>query len=347
MRSVKVFMLSLSSLTLVLAAMCSASASDQQFLEFTGTDGPGQGKHIVLISGDEEYRSEEALPMLAKILSRRHGFKCTVLFAIHPETGIVDPTYQNNLPGLEALDSADLAIVFTRFRQPSAEQMRPFERYLNSGRPIIGLRTATHGFTGDWEYFGIKVLGEQWDGHHGKHKIEGTRGVIEWENASHPILRGVEDIVVPSDVYGVSHLTETDTILLRGAVTETLAPDAGNIRGPKNEPMQPLAWLREYEAPSGGKKGQAFCTTAGASIDLLSEDLRRLVVNASFYLVGLDVPAKLDVRPVDKYTPSFYGFFKEEGYWQGRGVRVGEFDLGKSPAPVDPPKTPDSYWTQR
>ena len=331
----------------LLVAMSRIDAAESQVLTFKGGEGLGQGKHIVLISGDEEYRSEESLPMLAKILSKRHGFKCTVIFAIHPQTGLVDPNYQNNLPGLEELNDADLAIVATRFRTPPDDQMKPFENYLNSGRPIIGLRTATHGFRGKWEYFGMRILGEQWVAHHGKHKKEGTRAVVEWENAGHPILRGVQDICVPSDVYTVEHLTDSDTILLRGAVTESLDPKSGNIRGAKNEPMMPLAWLRNYKAPDTGKSGQAFCTTAGASVDFLSDDLRRLVVNASLHLVDVDVPARADVRLVDPYVPSFYGFFKEEGYWHGRGLRITDFALGQSPAPVDPPGTPECYWTQR
>lgn len=76
----------------------SAIAADP-WLVFEGGDGPGKGKHIVLISGDEEYRSEEGLPQLGKILSRHHGFKCTVLFAIDPATGTIDPNNGRNIPG--------------------------------------------------------------------------------------------------------------------------------------------------------------------------------------------------------------------------------------------------------
>src|SRR6266508_4385591 len=74
---------------------------------YEGSDGPGKGKHVVLVSGDEEYRSEEALPQLAKILARHHGFKCTVLFAIDPADGTINPNV-SNIPGLEALKTADL-----------------------------------------------------------------------------------------------------------------------------------------------------------------------------------------------------------------------------------------------
>lgn len=184
-------------------------------------------KHIVLVSGDEEYRSEEALPQLAKILSKHHGFKCTVLFAQNPEKlGIVDANYVKNIPGLEALDSADMMVLFTRFRALPDEQMRHFEDFLVAGKPLVALRTATHafnfkendttnfahysnGYSGDkteWaDGFGRLVLGEKWHTHHGHHKHQSTRGVIVEAAASHPIANGIESgsIWGPTDVYGV------------------------------------------------------------------------------------------------------------------------------------------------
>src|SRR5947209_5805042 len=111
---------------------------------YEGTEGPGKGKHIVLVSGDEEYRSEEALPQLAKILAKHHGFKCTVLFAINPDDGTIDPKNTHNIPGLEALDNADLMVIFTRFRDLPDEQMKHSVKYVASGKPIVGMRTATH-----------------------------------------------------------------------------------------------------------------------------------------------------------------------------------------------------------
>ena len=82
-----------------------------------------QAKHIVLIAGDQEYRSEEALPQLARILSTRHGFKCTVLYCINPKDGTIDPD-QPNIPGLEALDTADLMVVFMRWLDLPDEQLK-------------------------------------------------------------------------------------------------------------------------------------------------------------------------------------------------------------------------------
>src|SRR5436190_2194402 len=116
------------------------------WLVIAGGDGPGKGKHVVLVSGDEEYRSEEMLPQMAKILAKRHGFKCTVLFAIDPKDGTINPNQSDNIPGLEALDSADLMVIFTRFRKLPDGQMKHIADYVESGKPVVGLRTATHAF---------------------------------------------------------------------------------------------------------------------------------------------------------------------------------------------------------
>jgi hypothetical protein len=136
-------------------------------------------------------------------------------------------------------------------------------------------------------------------------------------------------------------LTDVDTILLRGAVTETLDPKSKPIEGAKNSPMQPLAWLHPYIAPNGETKGTSFCTTAGASVDLVSEDLRRLVVNAAYHLTGLDVPEKADVAFVDPFYPSFYGFIREKDYWKNLDMQPEDYGLGKSPAAADPNGSPD------
>lgn len=334
---------------LVLTAFTACAATTEPFLTFAGREGPGRSKHVVLISGDEEYRSEEALPMLAKILSQRHGFTCTVLFAVDPTTGLIDSNLQTNIPGLDALAKADLMIIATRFRRLPPEQLRPIATYLQAGKPVIGLRTATHAFTGDaetdgivWKDFGLNVLGEKWVAHHGKHLVEGARGVIEQANASHPVLRGVKDVFGPSDVYTVSNLNPEATILMRGAVTATLAPDSPNIDGPKNNPMMPLAWLRDYKVPNG-KAGRAFTSTMGASVDFLNEDLRRLVVNAAYHLTGLDVPARADVRVVDPFRPTFFGFVRGPDAYKARGVRPSDFGMGKDPAPFSAVPLPATW----
>ncbi|PHS02193.1 MAG: hypothetical protein COA78_21850 [Blastopirellula sp.] len=337
-------------LLLLLALPTLVSAEDALWLDMAGVDGPGQGKKVVLISGDEEYRSEESVALFAKILSQHHGFDCRAVFAIDPKTGNIDSNNQTNIPGLEALKDADLMIIGTRFRQLPDDQLQYIADYINAGKPVIGFRTATHAFRGSGEVdgltfakFGLNILGEQWVNHHGRHKKEGARGVIESANASHPILNGVKDVFGPSDVYGVIHLKDTDTILMRGAVTKTMDPKSAPIAGDKNSPMMPMVWAREYTAPSG-KKGQAVCTTMGASVDFLSEDLRRLIINASYHLTGLKVPKKANAELVDGFDPSFYSS-AGGNYWTNRAIKPADFALGQDIKRADPPGSPE--WPAR
>lgn len=139
----------------VLCLLVSAACSNPQpavvedpahLLRYEAGEGQGNGRHIVMVSGDEEYRSEEGLPMLARMLSKHHGFRCTVLFAVDPQTGIVNPTVNTNIPGTENLDDADLMIIQTRWRTLPDEQMAPIDRYLKAGKPVMAIRTATHAF---------------------------------------------------------------------------------------------------------------------------------------------------------------------------------------------------------
>src|SRR5688572_1329973 len=106
----------------------------------------GKGKHIVLLSGDEEYRSEEALPMLGKILAVRHGYKCTVLFPINPADGTIDPNNQTNIPGFDKVKEADRVVLFFRFRELPDDQMKHFVDYVNARPPILAIRTSTQAF---------------------------------------------------------------------------------------------------------------------------------------------------------------------------------------------------------
>ena len=306
----------------------SLSAADP-WVVYEGSDGPGKGKHIVLISGDEEYRSEEALPQLGKILARRHGFKCTVLFPIDPATGAINPEF-SNIPGTEALATADLMIVALRFRDLPDEQMKPIVDFIESGKPNIGMRTATHAFNikggkkyvkyswenGDKKYekgFGRQVLGETWVSHWGHHGTQSTRGLIAKGQAQHPILRGIKDgdIWGPSDVYE-AHPGGDSLPLVMGQILAGMKFDDPPVKYEadkqyRNDPMMPVAWTKSYQLPDG-KQGQAFCTTMGSSTDLANEALRRLVVNAAYQLAGLPVPEKANAEIVGEFKPTAYGF---------------------------------------
>ena len=307
-------------------ALATPSQAADPWVVYDGYDGPGKGKHIVLISGDHDYRSEEALPQLGKILAVHHGFKCTVLFAVNPTSGEIDPTTRNNIPGLEALKTADLMIIFTRFRDLPDQQMRHVAEYVEAGKPIIGMRTATHAFeippgktyakysfdSQEWDGgFGRQILGETWVSHQGEHGKESTRGVIAKDAEDHPIVRGCEGIWGPTDVYKVRLPLPGDSRpLVLGQMLTGMNPTDKAIDGPKNDPMMPIAWVKTYKGVRG-QTGRVLVTTMGASKDLLSEGLRRLLVNAAYWCVGLEdkIPARTNVDLVGQYNPSPFSIF--------------------------------------
>ena len=327
-------------LVLLLHFLPAAKGHASDWVVYEGSQGPGKGKHIVFLSGDEEYRSEEGLPMLAKILAVRHGFKCTVLFSINPGDGSIDPNVQTNTPGMEALDAADLCVMLLRFRELPDGQMKHFVDYLQSGKPIIALRTSTHAFAYshnkqspyakyDWQNkdwsggFGQQVLGETWVSHHGDHGKESTRGLINEEFKHHPILRGVADIWGPTDVYTVSHLPKDASVLVWGQVLSGMSPADQPVEGPKNQPLMPLVWMRNYSGEKG-KPTKIVATTMGAAVDLENEGLRRLIINSCYWTIGLGnrIPAKSNVDYAGEYKPSWFGFGKYK-----RGIKPADLEL--------------------
>lgn len=306
--------------------------ADDPWVVYRGEAGAGKGKHIVLVSGDEEYRSEEALPQLGKILAKHHGFQCTVLFAIDPKDGTINPDKNDNIPGLENLKDADLMIIATRFRNLPDAQMKHIADYVESGKPIIGMRTATHAFNlksksygkyswgskDEWKGgFGRYILGETWVAHWGNHGRESTRGILVESEKNNPILRGIQDgdIWGPTDVYKVNLPLPGDSKpLVLGQVLTGMKPNDPPVQGKKNDPMMPIAWTKTYKA--GDKTGRVFTTTMGASQDLESEGLRRLLVNAAYWAVGMEekIAAKSKVALVGEYKPLP---FRGGGYKKG------------------------------
>jgi hypothetical protein len=309
------------------------------WITYPARHGPGKGKNIVFLAGDEEYRSEEGLPMLAKILSQRHGFKCTVLFSVDDD-GVIDPQKTASLTGAKALDSADAIVMLLRFRSYPDETMKHFVDAYQRGVPIIALRTSTHAFRlpgsssyKDFNRFGKNVLGEEWVNHWGNHKKEATRGVIEESAKDDPILKGVSDIFGNSDVYE-AYPPNDAKILVRGEVLKGMKADDPPASYKKkrksdgkdqdvNHPMMPVAWTRLVKNDAG-KENRIFCTTMGAATDLENEGLRRLVVNAVYWGLGMEVPAKADVALVDEYKPTMYGFKDHK-----KGVRPADLAIGK------------------
>ncbi|MEK6239631.1 MAG: ThuA domain-containing protein, partial [Planctomycetales bacterium] len=303
--------------TFVLTAISLATTAFGGPLVYEGTEGPGKGKHLVFIASDHEYRSEETLPALARILAKRHGFKCTVLFGVD-EKGVIKPG-ADNVPGMEALESADLMVVFTRFQNWPDEQMIHFVNYLNRGGPIVGLRTATHGFNipkdrkyakysngyGGDDYksgFGRQILGEKWAGHYGGNHRQSTRLDIVPEQAKHPILRGVKDMWAQCGGYQANPLQPSEVLAMAQPLMG-MEPDADP--DPTRKPV-PGAWTRSYKGESG-KEGRVFTSTYGASNDIVNEGYRRMLINACFWAAGMGdaIQADADVAFVGPYNPTW------------------------------------------
>ena len=324
------FLTLLLTLLLVSSFALPCFAQEKAWSTFSGTSGlPGSGKKVVLVSGDEEYRSEQMLNQLGKILAKHHGFDCTVLYAIHPESGEIDPVVVNNIPGLESLEQADAAVFFLRFRNLPDEQMKFIDSYLLAGKPVLGIRTSTHAFNippgqtysrysfnyddqgGPWQQgFGRLVLGETWIDHHGDHGTEATRGVITPGKESNKIVSGCDEMFGPSDVYTVRLPLPGDSEpLILGVVLSGMSATDPPVDGPKNDPKMPMAWTKTYQLPEGNK-GNAFTSTMGCAKDFESEGYRRLLVNAVYWLAGLEakIPDRANVEIVGTYEPLDMGF---------------------------------------
>ncbi|MDX1926731.1 MAG: FG-GAP-like repeat-containing protein [Pirellulaceae bacterium] len=317
--------------------------SETKWLSYPGADGPGKNKHIVLIAAEQEYRSEQSLPMLAKILSTHHGFDCTVLFGVN-ENGEVDPTLpvypekgkeaefkEHHIPGLEQLASADLVIFCTRLLTLPKSDVDQIVRYVDSGKPIIALRTANHGFRGPLPYkidgkqvrWGEDVLGGTFLNHHGRWHADSTRGFFDKAQTQNPILIGVNDIWGDSDVYRTykegSSLPMDCTALVWGQPLMGRKPD--DLPNDKLEPL-PVAWVKPWQT-SNGNAARVFHCTMGSASDFKNQGLRRLIVNAAYWCVGLEasISAARSVDIVGSYQPLESGFNYQE--------------LGVKPQPVE------------
>ena len=322
------------SIALALSCGVAQAADNEQWLTYPGADGPGKGKRIVLIAADQEYRSEQSMPMMAKILSTHHGFDCTVLFAVN-DKGEVDPTMpvypekgqplkEHHIPGLEQLAKADLVIFFARLLTLPMSERELIVKYVDSGKPFLALRTANHGFHASLPYkingkqvrWGEDVLGGSFMGHHGRWQADSTRGTLVPEQKDHPILRGVSDIWGNSDVYrtykeGTSLPTNCTALVWGQPLMGRKQDDPPN---PKLEPL-PVAWFKHWQT-SEGKSARVFQSTMGSGTDLENPGLRRLIINATYWGMSMEstITAARSVEIVGSYKPLKSGFnYKEIG----------------------------------
>jgi type 1 glutamine amidotransferase len=308
---------------------------------YQGETGPGVGKHIVWLAGDHEYRGEESLPALARIMAKHYGFKCSVFFTTDPATGFIVPG-SSHISGLEALKTADLLVVFLRFQDFPDDQMQHIVDYLDRGGPVVGLRTSTHAFQikrpdakflkYTWNQkadyaggFGRQILGETWVSHYGRNHKQSSRLLLQPDQANHPIFLGVKDVWVQSGGYTADPIAGS-SILALGRILNGMTADS-----PPAEDKQdmPVAWTRTYDGASG-KKGRVFTTTHGASEDLLNEGFRRMLVNAALWAAGLEAAIKpgSEIAFVGPYHPTTFAF---DGYV--KGMKPSDLSGWDSPIP--------------
>lgn len=242
---------------------------------------PADAPHVVFVTGDDEYRSEITMPMIAGILERA-GIRTSVAYA-RPI-----PQTKGNIEGLDALASADLMVMFTRFRALPEEQLQPILDFVASGKPLVGLRTTTHAFLYPKGHprealndgFGRDVFGQKWITHHGNQSH--TEVTIEPSVRGHEILRGVTPFRARSWLYHVTPLHDVQEVLLHGRSVNSNKTAEQQQAYPLT---QPVAWTRQHNG------ARVFFTTLGHPHDFGEPSMRRLVVNAILWALGRPVPA--------------------------------------------------------
>jgi type 1 glutamine amidotransferase len=263
--------------------------------------------HVFFLAGDDEYRAEETMPLLARILARECGVRVTVSFSTDA-AGNVDPDNLQGATNLEALKDADLLVMQLRFREYPWETLKPILDYAESGRPLAAFRPTTAPFRyrgekaamaipGGKAAYAIDTFGEMnavWTrrmfgqvfcGHFGA--ASGTAVEIIDEQKDHPILRGIKPFECRSGLYKTQPFAGPVTLLLRGRALG--APRGKSQEPPRPPEPYPVAWLWSYKTATG-KDAQVFYTSLGHPDDFRSEFARRLAVNAMLYLLGREVP---------------------------------------------------------
>lgn len=312
------FLSCLTILLLLLMGACSDAPASKQQAEKAEPEVVLSQPHIVFVTGDEEYRSEESMPMIAKIAKRTLNAKVTVCYALD-ESGFIAPSNLKNIAGLEALKNADLMVLFTRFRELPEEQLQLILDYVESGRPIVGFRTATHAFLykNDLEKGYLnekwpkKVFGQKWITHHG-HFEDGSSFLTEVnlyaEQKTHPVLRGFAPFKAYSWLYHVEgngdQLSGDSKPLLTGHSMRS------NYAETQEYPLDnPVAWTKTYTGNTG-KTARVFFTTLGHPFDFKEVSMRKITLNGIAWALGMEnqIPDEGTDVSIENYEPNNSGF---------------------------------------
>lgn len=296
--------------TLTAIGASSAVAAEAEDAPAAGPSVAADAPHVVFVTGDDEYSSELSMPMIAAILEKHHGMKTTVLYAEN-DKGERD-RHAHNIPGLEALRDADLAVFYMRFRELPQEKLDEIVRYAESGKPLIGLRTSSHAFNypdpprNKWNAdFPMTYFGHKWISHYGHGNSTEAHVVDEQAQADNPILRGVAS---PEWLHSWLYVVNTDDAKLPEDCEVLMVGDATKGTTPGGEKFgnrEPLAWSREL-AHDDGSVQRTFYTSLGHPRDFLKVGPRRLLVNAILWGLGRgdSIPAAgANVEIVGEYAP--------------------------------------------
>ena len=208
---------------------------------------------LCMISGSFEYDSETSLKIFHDYMEREHDVKATLI------------TYQteDDERSLKQMEDTDGLLVFTRRLNTVGEDLVRFKNYCAQGKPIIGVRTASHAYQ-NWLAFDKEVLGGNYDGHYGNDLIAHVELV---DHSDHPILKGVEPFESQGSLYRNTPITD-DTMLL--------------LTGRTDEESEPIAWTRVH---STGDRSRIFYTSLGHQRDFWELDFLRLIDNAINWVV--------------------------------------------------------------
>lgn len=223
------------------------------FLTFPVLAAPEPPLKICLLSASAEYESEKSLTEFQKYLETNYSVTCQRAFGKDKGEG---------LPGLDALKSSDLMIVFTRRVKLAPDQLELVKKYIESGRPIIGIRTASHAFENFME-LDREILGGGYKGHYANDPAQVS---LVPGKSNHPVLLGVAPFA-SRKLYKNPTLAEDVSVLLIGSTTNY---------------SEPVAWVRDRA------QGRVFYTSLGAPEDFANENFRRLLVNAIFWTTERD-----------------------------------------------------------
>jgi len=229
---------------------------------------------VVFISAESEYGAAESLPVFAHELETKYGLRCEILQGTNTKAR----PGRHEISGMEALAKADLVVVFARRRAFPADQMKYLRDFLARGKPLIGLRTASHAFDAkgdgpkdhvEWPKFDPEVLGGNYHGHHGRGPK--TTVVLAKGAEAHPILAGVQTpFTSTAPLYEVRPLAKSTKALLIGEI-----PD---------KTPEPVAWTNRYG------KCRVFYTSLGGVEDFKNLGFRRMLVNAVFWVMDKKGP---------------------------------------------------------